>query len=147
MLSEAVNNTEQLRFWFRTCPTIAASKRFGVDYSTEKPEEYAIISVPSTLKTHENILGEEVLDDEQTQNFLFASNAPFGADTQQNLLNLGFHQAIVDWIIEQNAAQNFPEWNGGRIKSILPTLTAAPIKAGSSVARYQIQLKIKYRRV
>ncbi len=146
-MPSTVNNTEQLRLWFRTCPAIASSKRFGVDFSTEKADEYTIFSVPSTLNTRRNILGEEVLEDVQTQNFIFSSNAYFGADIRQNLMNLGFHQAIVDWIVEQNAERHFPDWDGGQIESILPTLTAAPVQAGSTVARYQIQLKIKYRRI
>ncbi len=143
----SVNNTEQLRDWFRTCPAILKGKRFRVDYVAEKPTEYAIYAVPSTLKYHENILGEEVPDEIQTQNFIFASKEHYGADIQQNLANLGFHQSVVDWILEQNAERNFPTWDGGRIKSIVPTLTGAPVQVGSSAAKYQIQLKITYRRV
>lgn len=53
---------------------------------------------------------------------------------------------IVAWILEQNAKRNFPAFTGGRIKSIVPTLTAYPIEIGSDAARYQIQLRITYRR-
>lgn len=143
----SVNNTEKLRDWFRTCPAILKGNRFRIDYVAEKPTEYAIYAVPSTLKYHENILGEEVPDEIQTQNFIFASKEHYGADIQQNLANLGFHQAIVDWILEQNAERNFPVWDGGRIKSIVPTLTGAPVQVGSNAAKYQIQLKITYRRL
>lgn len=143
----SVNNTEKLRDWFRTCPAILRGNRFRIDYVAEKPTEYAIYAVPSTLKYHENILGEEIPDDVQTQNFIFASKEPYGADIKQNLANLGFHQAIVDWILEQNAERNFPDWDGGRIKSIVPTLTGAPVQVGSNAAKYQIQLKITYRRL
>ena len=142
-----INNTEQLRNWFRQCPAISGTKRFGVDYIAENPTEYAIIAVPSTLRYHENIMGEEVPDDIQTQDFIFASREPYGADIQQNLANLGFYQAIVTWVLEQNAARSFPDWEDGRVLSILPTLTAYPAQVGSSAAKYQIQLKIKYRRV
>lgn len=141
-----INNTEKLRDWFRTCPAILKGNRFRVDYVAESPTEYAIYAVPSTLRYHENILGEEVLDDIQTQNYIFASKEPYGADIQQNLANLGFHQAVVEWILEQNNAKNFPEWNDGQIKSIVPTLTGYPAQVGSSAAKYQIQLKITYRR-
>lgn len=142
-----INNTETLRDWFRTCPVIQKGNRFRVDYVAENPTEYAIYAVPSTLRYHENILGEEVLDDIQTQNFIFASKEHYGADIQQNLANLGFHQAVVEWILEQNTARNFPEWSGGYVKSIVPTLTGYPVQIGSSAAKYQIQLKITYRRV
>lgn len=142
-----VNNTAQLRNWFRTCPAIISGNRFRVDYVAESPTEYAIYAVPSTLRYHENILGEEVLDDIQTQNFIFASKEHYGADIQQNLANLGFHQSVLEWILEQNEARNFPEWSGGTIKSIVPTLTAYPAQVGSDAAKYQIQLKITYRRI
>ncbi len=142
-----INNTEQLRMWFRECPVILKGNRFRVDYVAESPTEYAVYAVPSTLRYHENILGEEVPDDIQTQNFIFASKEPYGADIKQNLANLGFHQAVVEWILEQNAARNFPTWSGGVIKSIVPTLTGYPAQVGSSAAKYQIQLKITYRRL
>lgn len=142
----SVNNTESLRNWFRKCPEISRNNRFRADYLAEGPTEYAIMSVPSTLKYHENILGEEVLDDNQVQNFIFASKEVYGADVQQNLANLAFYQSIVNWIIDRNNAKDFPKWDGGRIRSILPTLTAYPAQVGSNVAKYQIQLRINYRR-
>lgn len=141
------NNVEQLRNWFRNCPAIKAGNRFRVDYVAEMPTEYAIYAVPSTLRYHENILGEEVPDDVQTQNFIFASKEHYGADIQQNLANLGFHQSVVDWILEQNEARNFPTWSGGRVTGIVPTLTGYPAQVGSDAAKYQIQLRITYRRV
>lgn len=141
-----LNNTEQLRDWFRSCPEIMRANRFRVDYVGDSPTEYAVFSVPSSLRYHENILGEEVLDDIQTQNFIFASREPYGADIEQNLLNLGFHQAVMNWILQQNAERNFPEWEGGVIRSIVPTLTGYPAQVGSSAAKYQIQLRITYRR-
>ncbi len=141
-----INNTEKLRAWFRECPVIQSGKRFRTDYLAESPTEYAVYSVPSTIRYHENILGEEVPDDIQTQNFIFASKEHYGADVQQNLANLAFYQDVVAWILEQNEARNFPEWENGRIKSIVPTLTGYPVQVGSSAAKYQIQLKITYMR-
>lgn len=140
------NNTEALRRWFRTCPAIAGTNRFRIDYLPDRPTEYAIFAVPSVLKYHENILGQEVPDDIQTRNFIFCSKESYGADIQQNLANLGFYDAVVSWILEQNELQNFPDWENARIKSIVPTLTAFVAQAGSDAAKYQIQLKITYRR-
>ena len=142
-----LNNAAQLRDWFRNCPAISRSNRFRVDYVAETPTEYAIYAVPSTLRYHENILGEEVPDDIQTVNYIFASKEHYGADVQQNLQNLLFYQEVTSWIITQNAARNFPQWDDGRITSIVPTLTGYPVQVGSDAARYQIQLKITYRRV
>ena len=143
----SINNTESLRQWFRTCPVIQNSKRFHIDYLAEDPTEYAIIASPSSLSYHENIIGEEVPDDIQFQNFIFASKESYGPDIQQNLANLGFYQDICDWILEQNAEKNFPEWQGGKIKSIVPTLTVYTTQVETSAAKYQIQIRITYRRL
>lgn len=141
-----VNNAEKLREWFRSCPVLSAPARFGVDYLAENPTEYAIYSVPSPLAYHNNVLGEEILDDVQTINFIFASKEPFGSDVDQNIDNLGFYAAVVDWILEQNAARNFPVINGGRVRSLVPTLTAYPAETGADAAKYQIQIRLTYRR-
>lgn len=141
-----LNNTEQLRAWFRSCPAILQSNRFRVDYLAESPTEYAIYAVPTTINYRENVLGEEIPADIQTLNFIFASKESYGADVQQNLANLGFYDAVVAWVIEQNVIRNFPQISGGKVKSIVPTLTAYLAQAGSDAAKYQIQLKLTYRR-
>lgn len=141
-----VNNTENLRTWFRGCPLLAPSSRFRVDYLAENPTEYAIYSVPSSLSYHENVLGEEILDDVQAINFIFASKESYGADVDQNLGNLGFYEGVVAWILEQNATRNFPTINEGRVRSIVPTLTAYPVETGTDAAKYQIQIRLTYRR-
>lgn len=145
-MPQELNNAEQLRNWFRACPALAEDSRFRVDYLAENPTEYAIYAVPSQINYRENVLGEEIPLPIQTVNFIFASKESYGADIEQNLANLGFYDAVVAWVLEQNAARNFPAINEGRIKSIVPTLTAYPIEVGSDAARYQIQLRITYRR-
>lgn len=141
-----LNNTEQLRRWFRSCPAISQSNRFRIDYLADNPTEYAIYAVPTTINYRENVLGEEVPTDIQTLNFIFASKESYGADVQQNLANLGFYDAVVAWVTEQNAIRNFPQITGGKVKSIVPTLTAYLAEVGSDSAKYQIQLKLTYRR-
>lgn len=145
-MPQVSNNAEQLRAWFRNCPVLAEGSRFRMDYLAENPTEYALYAVPSQINYRENILGEEVPDDIQTVNYIFASKENYGADTEQNLANLGFYDEVIDWILTQNTERNFPTINEGRIKSIVPTLTAYPAQIGSDVAKYQIQLKITYRR-
>ena len=140
------NNTANLREWFRECPAILKKNRFMADYLSEKSTEYSIISSPSSLRSRENILGERVLDDIQVQNFIFASKQPYGSDVVQNLQNLLFYQDVQNWMLEKNNAGEFPEWDGGKVLSILPTLTAYPVEGGSDVAKYQIQIQITYRR-
>lgn len=141
------NNIAAIRTWFRTCSVLATGVRFNADFTAGRSTEYAIYSVPSALQYKENILGEEVLKDDQTQNFIFVAELPYGEDAQQNLANMGFMQAVTEWVLAQNAERNFPEWDGGDIKSVLPTLTGAPVQVSSGTAKYQIQLQINYRRI
>lgn len=144
-MSLAVNNIENLRTWFRTCPSITSKNRFGVNHIAEKAVEYAIYSVPSTLQYHENVLGERVLNDIQTENYIFASKENYGADIEQNIKVLGWYQEVIAWIIQQNNAKNYPAIENGVVRSILPTLSAYPAEVGSSIAKYQIQLAVNYR--
>lgn len=141
-----LNNTDQIRKWFRKCPALSENNRFRVDYLSESPTEYAIYASPSTIVYRENVLGEEVPADIQTLNFIFASKESYGADVQTNLANMGFYDDVVLWVLEQNALRNFPTINGGRVKSIVPTLTAFPAEIGNDTAKYQIQLRMTYKR-
>ena len=120
--------------------------RFRVDYLADTPTEYALYAVPSSILYHENVLGEYIPNDVQTTNFIFASKEPYGADAQQNLTNMGFYDGVINWIIEQNSIRNFPTIDNGKVKSIVPTLTAYPSESGVDSAKYQIQLRMTYRR-
>ena len=143
----SVNNIQELRTWFRNCPAISGRLRFGINHLPEKPTEYALYSVPSSLAYRENVLGERVLADIQTENYIFASKENYGSDIEQNIAVLGWYQSVMAWIIEQNNAGIFPNIENGVVKSILPTLSAYPAEVGSSVAKYQIQIAVNYRRM
>ena len=140
-----VNNTERFRAWLRTCPAIAQSQYFGADYIGETATEYAVMSTPSGLRYRENILGTRFLLTTQEQNFVFAAKVPYGSDVHQNLENLGFFQDVAAWIAAQNAAGNFPEWEGGTVTAIECTNTGAPIQTGPDAARYQFQIRVTYK--
>lgn len=143
---QQVSTIEKLREWFRGCPAILQSNRFRVDFLSDKPLEYSLFSVPSSIIYKENVLGEMIPVDIQTMNFVFAMKTPYGADVKQNMLNLNFFQEVNAWIMEQNALRNLPLINEGVVRSIVPTLTAHPSEAGSDCAIYQIQLKMQYKR-
>ena len=42
-------NVDAIRDWFRECPHLQPGNRFGVDYLSADPTEYAIYMQPSTL--------------------------------------------------------------------------------------------------
>lgn len=143
-MPEPINNTASIRTWLRGCTDIERNRVFGADYLADN-ESYSLDVTPTALRYRENILGETVLQEKQEQNYVFASREPYGDEYQQNLNNLAFFQAVFAWIISQNNARNFPQWEGGEITSIVPTLSAYPITMGSAYARYQIQIKVTYR--
>jgi len=145
-LPEVENNYDNLRKWFRGCPALSADNRFRIDFLSEDPTEYALYAVPTVIKYRENVLGEAIPQRIQELNFIFASKEQYGADVQQNLANLGFYDEVVNWVIEQNAERNFPTINEGTVISIIPTLTQYVAEVGSDSAKYQIQLKLTYKR-
>lgn len=143
--SQSVNNTEALRAWLRTCPLLSPNNRFRIDFLSDRATEYALYSVPSTIRYRENVLGERVKQDVQTDDYIFAALEDYGDDTQQNLLNLGFWDGVRDWIDAQNPLHNFPQRNDGTIQYIVPTLSQYVTYAGDDTARYQIQIQVTYK--
>lgn len=139
-----INNLGSIRAWLRTCPGIARTVPFGADYLADDPNKYALVSVPSTRDTTENILGELVELPTQTQNFILAYRAPYGDEVEQNLSNLAFFQNVERWIKEQSAAGNMPAWDGGTIKYIVPTISPVIMEMEADTARYQIQIAVTY---
>lgn len=141
---DTINNTASVRAWLRNCPEVVRARAFGADYLGEK-ESYSLDVVPTALKYVENILGDYTLRETQEQNFVFASRELYGDQFQQNLDNLAFFQAVSAWIIDRNNARDFPDWDGGEVVAIVPTISGYPIAMGSAFARYQIQIKVTYR--
>lgn len=141
-----INTTENLRFWLRTCPAVSKVDRFNVDFMGENPIEYALFSSPSSFTYKTDILGNVTLDPIQELNYIFQLLCPYGKDIPQNLTNLEFFTDVINWIIQQNALKNFPEIEEGTVISVMPTLSPYVFTADADSARYQIQMKIRYRR-
>lgn len=140
-----VNNTESIRDWFRTCPALSKSNRFQVDYLGKNATEYGIHSIPSELKTRKDIIGDEIILDNQEQDFYFYAKLPYGSDIRQNLENLGLFQDVINWIFEKNASKEYPAWDSGEIESITPSVTPSIAQVGTDTAEYRIQFKVNYR--
>lgn len=144
--STSTSLAQALWAWLRTCPELRQNAKVGMDYLADAATVYALYAVPSTIRTRANVLGEVVPADQQEQMFYFASKEPYGADTRQTLQNQSFYESIIAWIWKQTETRNFPEIPAGDVVSIVPTLTTLIADAGSDVAKYQIQLKLIYRR-
>ncbi len=137
---------ENLRLWIRTCPAISSLDRFSVDFMGQDPTEHAIYSTPSAINYKHDILGNVYQAPIQELNYIFASLFSYSRDILQNLQNLGFFSEVLDWINQQNTEKNFPEIEEGTVLSIVPTLSPYVFDADGDSGRYQIKLKISYRR-
>ena len=137
---------EAIRDWFRGCPHIAKGNRFGIDYLSSDPTEYAVYMSPSNLAYFVDVTGEVCLRSEQELNFVFASREKHTSDVLQALANHGFYDGVINWIIAQNKSKSFPEIADGEVISIMPSMTQYLFEAGANSGRYQISCKLKYRR-
>lgn len=138
---------DALRDWFRSCPAVKKGNRFGLDYMAADPTEYAIYMSPSPLDTYIDITGDVQVRPVQTVNFVFASRESHSSDVLQSLANHGFYDEVIAWIISQNKTKAFPQIDGGRVLSIMPSLTQYLFEAGANSGRYQISCKLTYRRL
>lgn len=136
-------NLGSVRAWLRTCPAVA-SMRWGADYLADDPDKFALLTIPSTLRRRQNIIGEDRLLPKQEQSFAIDYRATYGSEVQQNLDNLGMLQQIIEWITEQNNASNYPDWHGGTVEAVAVPLTPILMEATPSTARYRLQIKVIY---
>lgn len=141
-----INTTKNLRLWLRTCPAISTIDRFNVDFMGRGPVEYALYSSPTTMDSGIDVLGNVFLRPIQELNYIFQALFYYSKDIPQNLNNLEFFTDVINWIYQQNTMKNFPQIEEGTVLSIMPTLSPYVYDADSDSGRYQIQLKIRYRR-
>ena len=139
-------NVDAIRDWFRECPHLQPGNRFGIDYLSADPTEYAIYMQPSTLASFIDVTGDVCIRSVQELNFIFASREKHSSDVLQALANHGFYDGVINWIIRQNKQKNFPEIADGKVISVMPSLTQYLFEAGTNSGRYQISCKMKYRR-
>jgi len=139
-----MNTVENLRLWFLTCPTVSNVLLLNADYIGTDTPECAIYSMPSTLKSYEDVCGNISYSGNQVLNFIFALHAPHGEDTEQNLQNIQFFADLKDWMYEQNTLKNFPEIEEGSVKSIMPMKSQYVASATAGSATYQMQCSIDY---
>lgn len=144
LLPDQQNNLDALRAWFAACPVLKDGY-LGVDYLGDKATQYGIFPTTSQLITRTDILGNVYLAPVQEENYIFASVDEYSADVVKALEAHGFFQAVIAWMMEQNARKAFPARQDGTIISVLPSTPQYLFSATANTARYQIQFKVKYR--
>ena len=113
-----------------------------VDFLENSPIAYTVEPVPCSPVYKKFIDGSC----EKQFLFLFASREAYSDDVNQCIENLAFYEDFADWIYEQNNNRNFPVLSGNRTVTELEILTGGyPLSADTNTARYQIQMRLKYR--
>lgn len=113
-----------------------------VDFLENSPITYTVEPVPCSPVYKKFIDGSC----EKQFLFLFASREAYSDDVNQCIENLAFYEDFADWIYEQNNNRNFPVLSGNRTVTELEILTGGyQLYADTNTARYQIQMRLKYR--
>ncbi|MFH0957104.1 MAG: hypothetical protein V1897_00215 [Pseudomonadota bacterium] len=116
-----------------------------IDFLGEKPDQYAIVSLPG------NKIVEHYLDGGSVREFPFALQAMFStADEEARLDNLGFFEAFADWLESQTLAGVLPTSLGtGRTAEKIEALGQAFLYEQGVSGRgiYSVQAKLTYSQV
>lgn len=136
-------NLGSVRRWLFDCPA-TGDQPFGVDFLGSDPNKFALVSIASVFNTRENIMGEIRPARQQRENMAIDYRAAYGSQAETNLRNLALFHALHNWIMTQNNIGNFPQWHGGTVKSIVPTITPTIMDRLDASARYRIQICVTY---
>ena len=145
MMTET-NTMKNLRLWLKECPAVNGTGRFNVDFMDSGPTSYALYSSPTAVNYGTDVLGNVFIRPVQELNYIFQVLFPYSEDVSQNLKNPEFFSDVMNWIYLQNSRKSFPIIEEGTVLSVMPTLSPYVYDGDGRSGRYQIQLKIKYRR-
>ncbi len=140
------SNVDSIRQWLRSCDTISTAHAFRVNYVDDDPTAYAIFTDPSQIKTVVDITGNVYPEPIQELNYYFIVALEWGKDIRKNVENVETLNTVIEWIYQQNAAQNFPTLTDGAVISLMPTMSPFPTQNQADAALYKISLKLRYRR-
>lgn len=116
------------------------------NFSPESPDSISIIT-----RYSDHVVRRFITDDvEKEYGFAIIIVKSYSQDTDDvNIEAMNFAQAFMDWLDEQNAAKNFPDFGEGTEVLSIDNLQNMPNLAGinedGSLARYQVQGRVLYR--
>lgn len=128
---------EYIRELFKTCPLLA-DERINVDFLEADHGSYSINTSPADPIVQRYVNG----DTRRQYVFEFASAEWYGAEIRQNLENVGFWEALADWI----ESVPLPPLDGSKEPQQLQILTSGyAFLTEADAARYQIDCRLLYR--
>lgn len=133
--------TKAIRDYLLTCPYLSEGV-INVDYLSNNIDEYSIdkLSSEPVIKTY--------VDGSTLRQYQFAltSIKSYSSDYLNNIKNNDFYDLFEKWISQQNEVCNFPKNLEESIYAIEVIKDNYMILNDTDKAKYQIQLRILYRR-
>ena len=122
------------------CPLVSG-KKIKVNYLGEKPQSYAVDTVPANPVVRRYPDGGSL----RQYLFVFASREFYDAQVWSNLDVMAFYEAFSDWIDEVNQSGDLPVLGSGLCALRFEVVSGGYLfQAESGDARYQIQCKLIY---
>lgn len=133
--------TKAIRDYLLTCPYLNEGI-VNVDHLSNGVNEYSIDKLSS-----EPVV-KKYTDGSTLRQFQFAltSTKSYSSDYLNNIKNNDFYDLFEKWIEQQNQINNFPKLSDEKICTIEVVKDSYMVSNQTDTAKYQIQLRILYRR-
>ena len=136
-----MSTTRAIRDYMLKCPLLKKG-HLNVDYLGTDATEYSIDALPCDPIIKRYVDGSTI----RQYQFAFTSINEYGSDYRDNIQNSDFYEELALWIEQQNDKGEFPNISLGNPYQIETTSSGYLFSNESETARYQIQLRILYRR-
>jgi len=131
---------ESVRNFAKTYPGLSGGE-LHVDFLPADERQYSIDVIPC------DCIVKRYIDGSSVKQFLFvlATRTYYGADTIQQIENLGFFDDFTAWIETCDKSGSYPTLPTGLVARNLSVTTSGYVFSESEdSARYQIQLRLEY---
>lgn len=131
--------TKAIRDYLLTCPYLN-QKKINIDYLGSDADEYSIEKISCEPVIKQYIDGSTI----RQYQFALTSIKFYDSNYSINMENNDFYELFEQWIKKQNDANNFPYIEG--VYAIEVIQDSSLETKETDTAKYQIQLRVLYRR-
>ena len=131
--------TKAIRDYLLTCPYLN-QKKINIDYLGSDADEYSIEKISCEPVIKQYIDGYTI----RQYQFALTSIKLYDSNYSINMENNDFYELFEQWIKKQNDANNFPDIEG--VYAIEVIQDSSLETKETDTAKYQIQLRVLYRR-
>ena len=131
--------TKAIRDYLLTCPYLN-QKKINIDYLGSDADEYSIEKISCEPVIKQYIDGSTI----RQYQFALTSIKLYDSNYSINMENNDFYELFEQWIKKQNDANNFPDIEGVYAIEVIQDSSLETKEIDT--AKYQIQLRVLYRR-